>query len=238
MLARRKETGERAGGQGVAAVDRAVRILRVFRQGEPSLSLAEIARRTGLYKSTILRLAATLGEHELLLRAADGVYRLGPALLEMGSIYQGSFRLQDVLVPAMTELMRATGESVRFYIRQGDRRVLLFSVDSPQSLREHILAGQSVPLDTTSTGRVFRSMEKPAAATRARFPIHTSGIKDPLTSSCAAPLLTGDGIFLGVIAVSGPTARFTLASRRMAGKKLTETTARLAAQLRGLSLVS
>jgi DNA-binding IclR family transcriptional regulator len=81
-------------------------------------------------------------------------------------------------------------------------------------------------------------MEEPAAAKRARFPIHTSGIKDPLTSSCAAPLLTADGIFLGVIAVSGPTARFTLARRRMAGKMLMETTASLSAQLRGLSLVS
>jgi len=238
MMARAKVGKGSKDGQGVAAVDRAVRILRVFRQGEASLPLAEIARRTGLYKSTILRLAATLAEHGLLLRSGDGGYRLGPALLEMGSIYQGSFRLQDLLVPAMTELMRATGESVRFYIRQGERRVLLFSVDSPQSLREHILVGQSAPLDTTSTGRVFIAMAEPATVRQERFPIHTSGIRDPLTSSCAAPLLTADGIFLGVITVSGPTGRFTLARRRAAGKRLRALTAGLSAQLRGLPLIS
>lgn len=218
---------------GVAAVERALTLLLAFRPGEASLSLAELSRRTGLYKSTILRLAATLQAREFLVRPADGSFRLGPALLRMGLLYQESFQVQDTIFKGLAELMRATGESVRFYIRQGDRRVLLLGVDSPQPLREHILPGYSAPLDDTSTGQVFRRAENPAALTRSRMPIHTSGIKDPLTSSCAAPLITADGVFLGVISISGPTARFTWPKRRLAGKHLMEVTARLAAQLRG-----
>jgi DNA-binding IclR family transcriptional regulator len=217
----------------VASVERALGILLAFRQGEASLSLAELSRRTGLYKSTVLRLAATLGGQGFLGRLADGTFRLGPALLRMGLLYQESFQAQDTIFKGLDELMRVTGESVRFYIRQQDRRVLLFGVDSPQPLREHILPGYSAPIDATSTGQVFARMEAKTSRGRERFPIHTSGIKDPLTSSCAAPLITADGVFLGVISVSGPTARFTWPRRRAAGKRLMEVTAALAAQLRG-----
>ncbi|MDO9217858.1 MAG: helix-turn-helix domain-containing protein, partial [Lacisediminimonas sp.] len=45
---------------GVAAVERALAILNSFRPGDGSLSLHDIAERTGLYKSTILRLIVTL----------------------------------------------------------------------------------------------------------------------------------------------------------------------------------
>ena len=220
--------------QGVAAVERALAILLAFRPGEASLALAELSRRTGLYKSTILRLASTLQAKDFLARLADGSFRLGPALLRMGLLYQESFQAQDIIFKGLAELMRATGESARFYIRQGNRRVLLFGVDSPQPLREHILPGYSAPIDDTSTGQAFKRAENPAALRRCRLPIHTSGIKDPLTSSCAAPLMTADGAFLGVISLSGPTARFTWPKRRVAGRKLMEVTARLAAQLRGL----
>jgi DNA-binding IclR family transcriptional regulator len=230
--------GGAVSNQGVAAVERAIRILLAFQQGESTLSLAELARRTGLYKSTILRLATTLCAHGLLGRQSDGDFRLGPVLLKLGSLYQESYRLQDVVLPVMSKLMQITGESVRFYIRQGEQRVLLFSVDSPQPLREHIVPGHSAPIDATATGQVFKAMEVPDGRRKVHFPIQTSGIKDPLTSSCAAPVITSDGVFLGVITISGPTARFTAARRKLAGKILMECVASLTPCLRGLPFIS
>jgi len=223
--------------QRVAAVERALGILLAFRQGEASLTLAELSRRTGRYKSTILRLAATLEAQGFMVRTADGSFRLGPALLRLGLLYQESIQAQDIIFQGLVELMRATGESARFYIRQGDRRVLLLGVDSPQPLREHVLPGYSAPLDATSTGQAFRWVERPAPE-RPRLPIHTSGIKDPLTSSCASPLVAADGVCLGVVSISGPTARFTWPKRRAAGKKLMEVVAGLATQLRGQAAVA
>ena len=146
----------------VASVERALSILLAFRQGEISLPLAELSRRTGLYKSTILRLAATLEAQDFLARLTDGTFRLGPALLRMGRLYQESFQAHDIIFKGLAEVMRSTGESVRYYIRQGDRRVLLFGVDSPQSLREHILPGYSAPIDATSTGQAFKRAESPS----------------------------------------------------------------------------
>ena len=80
--------------QGVAAVERALKILLVFQRGEGSVPLAEVARRTGFYKSTILRLAKTLCEYGVLIRLSDGTYRLGSTLLHLGSLYKDSFHLE------------------------------------------------------------------------------------------------------------------------------------------------
>ena len=53
---------ENAAPGGVAAVDRALSVLSAFQDGDAALSLAELAERTRLYKSTVLRLLASL-EH-------------------------------------------------------------------------------------------------------------------------------------------------------------------------------
>jgi hypothetical protein len=45
---------------GVAAVDRALLVLAAFHQGDRSLSLVDLAERTHLVKSTVLRLLASL----------------------------------------------------------------------------------------------------------------------------------------------------------------------------------
>jgi len=62
---------------GVAAVDRAFLILSAFREDDPALSLAVLARRTGLYKSTILRLMQSLMRAGFVTRLPDGNYVVG-----------------------------------------------------------------------------------------------------------------------------------------------------------------
>ena len=57
---------------GVAAVDRAIDVLEAFERAGPSLTLSELAQHTGLVKSTVLRLAASLVRRGLLRREAGG----------------------------------------------------------------------------------------------------------------------------------------------------------------------
>ncbi|MFC7552238.1 helix-turn-helix domain-containing protein [Pseudoroseomonas wenyumeiae] len=66
------------GEQRVEAVERALSILDAFGDGTPRLSLSEVAERTGLYPSTVLRLAASLDRFGYLHRGQDGLFRLGP----------------------------------------------------------------------------------------------------------------------------------------------------------------
>ena len=63
---------QQAAPGGAAAVDRALSLLAAFRAGDRALGLAELALRTQLYKSTVLRLLASLEHARLLQQLPDG----------------------------------------------------------------------------------------------------------------------------------------------------------------------
>ena len=140
---------------GAAAVDRALTLLACFRTGDTALPLAELAQRTQLYKSTVLRLLASLEHARLVQRTGEGAYGLGPEVARLHSIYTASFSLETQLMPVMRALVAKTLESVAFHVRQGDRRLCLLRVDSPQLLRDHVRAGDVLPLDRGAGGRVL-----------------------------------------------------------------------------------
>ena len=97
---------QQAAPGGVAAVDRALTLLLAFGPGEDTLGLAELARRTGLYKSTALRLIASLLHAGFLARQGEA-YTLGPALrrdmLDLVKAMQQQRRLTVVMVTHQPE---------------------------------------------------------------------------------------------------------------------------------------
>ncbi len=55
----------------VTAVIRSLQLLEAFGMSDAHLSLAELSRRTGLHKTTALRLARTLAAHQYLVQKSD-----------------------------------------------------------------------------------------------------------------------------------------------------------------------
>jgi DNA-binding IclR family transcriptional regulator len=195
---------------GVAAVDRALSILLVFRPEDEALTLRDLAQRTGMYKSTILRLLASLERHEFIVRLEGGRYQLGPTLFRLGGLYQRSLKLQDHVLPVLHQLVRQSGESASFYTRQGTSRLCLFRVDSPHSVRDHVRVGDLLPLDRGAAGHLLLAWGGPGAAgPRAKPLVVTRGERDPETGAVAAVVLQHDGLASGVLSISGPVNRFT-----------------------------
>lgn len=77
------------------AVTRALQVLEAFALGESSLPLAELSRRCGLHKTTVLRLARTLAQSGFMVQREDGDWRLGPAAGWLGARYQAGFDVQN-----------------------------------------------------------------------------------------------------------------------------------------------
>lgn len=141
--------------EGVAAVDRALTILAAFTEQDSTLTLADLAQRTGYYKSTILRLAASLEKHGYLTRLADRGWRLGPAASRLGSVYQAAFNLGDIVEPVLQKVVSETGETAAFHVREGNIRISLYRVESPQRIRDHVRQGEHLPLDRGAGGKVL-----------------------------------------------------------------------------------
>jgi len=209
MIERRQN---RPAVEGVAAVDRALAILAAFRRGDISLSLAELSERTGLVKSTIMRLAVSLERYGLLVRLHDASYQLDAEVLRLGVAYQQSFRLETFVLPALEDVVARCSETTSFYVRRGEQRLCLFRVESPHLLRLHMHQGDMLPMDSSATAqvlRIFGTQPIPAYAATLELPIYTAGMTDPHTASLSIPVFGIDGVLMGALTISGPTTRLT-----------------------------
>jgi DNA-binding IclR family transcriptional regulator len=201
---------------GVAAVERALAILDAFTEGNQALPLAELSRRTGLYKSTLLRLAHTLIQRGYLRRLADGSFCLGPALLKLGTLYQQSFDLGRFVTPVLTRLAATTGESASLYVREGDKRTCLFRVHSHvHHVLHYVTPGTQLPLDTGATGEVIRAFTEPIPANEQQHKVLVVSARDRKgdTAALAAPIFGVQG-FVGALSLAGPRSRFDDATVR------------------------
>jgi DNA-binding IclR family transcriptional regulator len=222
----------------IASVERALLVLGVFRAA-PSFSLSDLAKRTRLVKSTLLRILATLEQHGCVMRLANGHYRIGGVLFELGSVYAASFQLEDVLRPALRHLSRISGESAAFYVRHGKQRQCLFRVDSQQAVRHVVLTGQILELDGAATSQLLRhyhqSRFRPEPSTAyIELCRSTSGLGDAQTASVAAPIFDTNG-FVGVMNISGPVHRFTAPNVERWSNELARTAAKISLGLGGFT---
>lgn len=223
--------------QRVEAVERALAILGAFAEGGPRLPLAELARRTGLYRSTILRLAASLQRFGYLHRDADGQFRLGPTLWRLGVLYQNAFNLADYVRPVLRQVVDELGETAAFYIREGDRRICLYRVNSARTVSSHLEEGADLPLDRGASARVLVAFTGGRGELYERIRSHGSyasfGERDPESAAVAVPVFGAGGLLVGALGVTGPRNRFDRAACARTARVLTAKAASLGRALSG-----
>jgi DNA-binding IclR family transcriptional regulator len=198
---------------GVIAVTRALRLLEAFGMDDAQLSLAELSRRTGIHKTTVLRIARTLAQDHYLVQKEDGRWRLGRAAGWLGACYQATFDVHDVVEPVLRELTIQTGESASFYVREGNQRTCLARVDGPQTIRHHVRVGIGLPLNLGAPGRVILAFSgeagEPYESIRKRGYHLSLGEREPEVSSVSAPVFGIQWRLLGSICISGPSSRLS-----------------------------
>jgi DNA-binding IclR family transcriptional regulator len=207
---------------GVIAVDRAIDMLNAFRWGDEGLSLAEMANRTGLNKTTILRLAVSLQAAGMLARSVNGEFRLGANILKLSAILRASQRLDREVEPFLETLAQQCDESASLFIRDGNARICLVRVEAQQSVRDSARRLVPLALDDTSSGLVLRGLGGAwACDVEGPFrPIFTSGVTDLQTASLSAPVFDAEGDVVGAMTVSGPAFRLTAQVAREHAPKL------------------
>lgn len=224
---------------GAAAVDRALSLLSTFRAGDEALTLAQLAQRTQLYKSTVLRLLASLEHARYVRRQDDGRYALGAEIARLHGLYAASFSLDHVVPPVLRELVAATGESAAYHVRQdhGEQhmRLCLYRVDSPHMVRDHVRAGDLLPADRGAGARVLiafgpRDAWPAGAAERAFYAAIVKqgycaavGDRTAELGGISAPVFHADGALAGAVTLTMPAHRYDesfVAAVREAAAKL------------------
>lgn len=202
---------QNAAAGGIATLDRALSLLGAFTKAEPALTLAQLAERTSLYKSTVLRMLASLAHAHLVQRLDDGRYALGSEVERLHHVYAASFSLEALVMPVLRELVAQTQESAAFYLPRGQQRLCLCRVDSPRPVRDHMQAGDLLPLGHGAGGRILQAFMGAegdwADKARREQLVVLSGDRMPEIAGIGAPIFDAAGKLYASLTLTMPAER-------------------------------
>lgn len=225
------------------AVERALDVLLCFAgAGHEGLGVTQLAQATGLYKSNVHRVLATLEAKGMVRQdPATGRYHLGLRALELAGSYLSASDLASVAYDEMVHLRDAVDETVTLYVRDGLERVRVQKAEGRAGLRRVVGLGQRLPLYLGASGKVLlaflpapereqilEQLPLPPDFDRGAFVSRLGAIveagyaasseeREEGVASVAAPIFRR-GQLAAALAISGPSQRFAPeAAQRFAG---------------------
>jgi len=222
----------------LSSVANSLRLIKAFSEDHYEIGISDLAKRLGLAKSTVHRLASTLLEQGMLEQnAGDGKYHLGLALFELGTLVRRKMDFTVEARPYLRTLAERTGETVHLAILDHDSVLYIITHESKQALRMGSKVGTRVPVHSTAVGKTLLAFQPEAEIARiiARgLPASAPGtIVDPKVlqrelaqvrardyavddeesevglRSIAAPVRSHSGNVIAAISIAGPVHRMT-----------------------------
>jgi DNA-binding IclR family transcriptional regulator len=216
----------------INSVLKAIGILQAFSPSEPRLTLAEIADRLGMPKSTTHNLLATLLSCGFAEKVDADHYALGTAVIALTQAVRVNVELRDRAAPLLRELADLCRESVYLTVLDGDFGLYIYAVESPRRLMARTAVGDRAHLHCTSVGKAMlaflpateveaivarvglpgssertitrlEDLREELAATRARGFAIDSQEHEPHTFCIGAPIFDAAGRVIAACSISG-----------------------------------
>lgn len=219
------------------AVDKAMALLSAFGdEASTGVGVTELARRTGLSKSTAFRILTVLQRNGAVERAGSA-YRIGRRMVLLGEPAEEQEHqvVRDVLTPFLADLYELSHQTVHLAVLRGSTVVYLNKLHGHVAVRSPSRIGGTVPAYCTAVGKVLLAYEPdavdavlaepltPWTATtirsrrqllqeleqirRVNLAFDRGEILDGLTC-IAAPVLGPEGTPVAAMSVSGPAGSF------------------------------
>lgn len=224
-----------------SVLERGIALLSAFDADHSELGVTELARRTGMAKSTVHRLAAELVRLEML-EPVGARLRLGIRLFEIGQLVPRQRTLREAALPFMEDLREATRNSVHLAVLEGIEVVYVEILKARGSRSLPSRVGGRLPAHATGVGKAIlafapadivtarieaglvrlspHTIVTPGALTRELRTIRDEGVSYDRQESdvgivcAAAPIVGADGTVQAAMSVTGRAERLDL--RRMA----------------------
>ncbi|HLR83374.1 MAG TPA: IclR family transcriptional regulator C-terminal domain-containing protein [Nocardioidaceae bacterium] len=140
--------------ESVQSLERGLSVIRAFSQQNPTMTLSQVAKETGLTRATARRFLHTLVS--LGYTATDGhEFWLRPHVLELGYAYLSSISLPDLATPHLRRLVDEVNESSSVSVRDGPDIVYVARVPTRRIMTVSISVGTRFPAYATSMGRIL-----------------------------------------------------------------------------------
>jgi DNA-binding IclR family transcriptional regulator len=178
---------------GVGVLDKAMFLLDAIESKQP-VGLLELQETVQFPKTTTHRLLVALEIHGLVRRDEAGLFMSGPRF--------GTASLSQLATPILRQLSEATGESSQLFVRRGQQRLAIVSIESRAELRTAVPLGALLVIERGSAGRVLLGDEEALAQGWAE----SVGERASGTASVSAPVYDA-GAVVAAVCLSGPINR-------------------------------
>ncbi len=243
----------------VQSIERAFTILRALSLG--TAGVTDISERTGLPKSTVSRLLSSLEHERAVEQTADGAYRLGEGIVDLGEALRLGQSVSETARPHLLELMEFAGEAVGLDRLEGDSIVTLLQVhDADAAVVVRDWTNEATPVHAVPAGlaivahsnravqneffaREYEPLTDQTMTDHAQFRRRFEDIRangyawvfgefDEELNSVAAPIADASGRTQLAIHIHGPSYRFpNEADIDELGQRVAATAQRIEAQL-------
>lgn len=144
---------------GRSVTSRILAIFEAFEASGSTLTLSQVAERTGLPVSTAHRLMGELEDWGALARDDNGRYHVGLRL--WGLAQNGGLRLRDSARPFLQDLFSLTQETAHLAIREGSQALYVDRIYGSKRVPQASRIGGRLPLHATAVGKVLLAYEAP-----------------------------------------------------------------------------
>ncbi len=222
----------------LSSVATAFRLLNAFSEEEVEIGVSALAKRLGIAKSTVHRLAVTLVSEGILEQNPENEkYRLGINLFRLGALVRQRMNLSNEAKPHLIELREWTNETVHLAILNQSQIMYVYNLESRQAIRARSDVGVRKPAYCTAEGlvmlafqtdeavntliadgltaRTMRTSTDPARLRARLREVRQSGFaiedeESEVGMRCvAAPVREASGAVIAAVAVAGPVSRLS-----------------------------
>jgi len=241
----------------IHSISKAISIMKLFSSAEPRLTLAEISSRLDMPKSTTHNILNTLLAHGFTEKVDGEAYALGTAIITLSQGVRVNVELRDRAAPLIRELADLCRESIYLTVRDGEKVLYLYAIESSRRLQARSSVGDRAPMHCTSVGKAILAglplAEVHEILARTGLPAFTpytitdanalvadlektqqrgysidNQEHEPRTFCLGAPILDKSGHVVGACSISG-------ADREILGRRLENLAPQLIATAYGIS---
>ena len=140
---------------------RVLRVLAAFTAERSELGLTELSRRANLPLTTTHRLVGELADWGALERGADGRYRIGLRLWEVGALAPRGLGLRESAMPFLEDLYEVTRQNIQLAVLDGTEVVFVERISGRGAVNVITRVGGRLPLHATGVGLVLLANADP-----------------------------------------------------------------------------
>ncbi|MCU1583837.1 MAG: IclR family transcriptional regulator [Microbacteriaceae bacterium] len=217
----------------LSSLSRGLALLDLFSAVDREMSISEMARRSGIPKSTTHRLVGDLIAWGALEHGQRGV-RLGVRLFELGTLVTTPSTLRELAVPYAHNLNEVTHLTCNLAVREGTEIIYIEKISSRTLKVPHSRLGGRAALHATGLGKAILAFSDPEFVDAVLSSALVSKTPKTITSAktlrlelgqireskvaydveesqlgmfcVAAPIFTRQNVIVGAISVTGATA--------------------------------